>query len=395
MIKNKKLRIAIASVVMALIYPLIFMFLFAMEAASGDSTDAAGWGYITLGIYIEGFMVSVVYFIISIIFSRIFLRTLLPPFIVLLLLLLGYGISLIPDYIKTLPSEYTEYYEDGKVKQVGKKEHSYDTWVGWVKSYRRDGTIWKEEQFPSIKSDNRLIYAKYYYEDGTLKSEGYTTFDNLAHREGEWKFYKPDGTLDDIRNYDENAVRLNSSEKYQLYTDGVKIYRVGSGKLFTGTLSNTPVVYVKNYSNEFPEAFFPRENEDDEEEIFPDLYTCRVKNGLKQDKVVIRYATHGHPIAYQTVIYDGGNSWAPANVYYPNGQIQDKVTILDDSTRRYDCYYQDSIKRRPHGVLRFKVKYRNDDAIDTAYWYNSHGKLRAWAVFKDGDIVKHWPEETY
>ena len=80
---------------------------------------------------------------------------------------------------------------------------------------------------------------------------------------------------------------------------------------------------------------------------------------------------------------------------YPNGQIQDKVTILDDSTRRYDCYYQDSIKRRPHGVLRFKVKYRNDDAIDTAYWYNSHGKLRAWAVFKDGDIVKHWPEETY
>lgn len=33
MIKNKKLRIAIASVVMALIYPLIFVFLFAMEAA--------------------------------------------------------------------------------------------------------------------------------------------------------------------------------------------------------------------------------------------------------------------------------------------------------------------------------------------------------------------------
>ena len=125
--------------------------------------------------------------------------------------------------------------------------------------YRRDGTIWKEEKFPSIKSDNRLIYAKYYYEDGTLKSEGYTTFDNLAHREGEWKFYKPDGTLDDIRNYDENAVRLNSSEKYQLYTDGEKIYRVGSGKLFTGTLSNTPVVYLKNYFNEFPEAFFPRE----------------------------------------------------------------------------------------------------------------------------------------
>lgn len=44
MIKNKKLRIAIASVIMALIYPLIFMFLFAMEAASGDSTDAAGRG---------------------------------------------------------------------------------------------------------------------------------------------------------------------------------------------------------------------------------------------------------------------------------------------------------------------------------------------------------------
>lgn len=42
MIKNKKLWIAIASVIMALIYPLIFMFLFAMEAASGDSTDAAG-----------------------------------------------------------------------------------------------------------------------------------------------------------------------------------------------------------------------------------------------------------------------------------------------------------------------------------------------------------------
>ena len=33
MIKNKKLRIAIASVIMALIYPLIFMFLFAMETA--------------------------------------------------------------------------------------------------------------------------------------------------------------------------------------------------------------------------------------------------------------------------------------------------------------------------------------------------------------------------
>ena len=86
MIKNKKFRIAIASVIMALIYPLIFMFLFAMEAASGDSTDAAGRGFVALGIYIEGFMVSVVYFIISIIFSRIFLRTLLPPFIALLLL---------------------------------------------------------------------------------------------------------------------------------------------------------------------------------------------------------------------------------------------------------------------------------------------------------------------
>lgn len=228
-----------------------------------------------------------------------------------------------------------------------------------------------------------------------MKSEGYTFVDDLSTREGEWKFYKSDGSLDDIRTYDKNNLRLVSSKKYQLYTDGFYIFRVGSGKPFTGTLNNTPVVYLKNYEYVDHETLYPRENEDDEEEVLPELYTCKVKDGVKLGNLIIRYARSGDPLLFKTVIHKDGNSWTPANVYYPNGQIQEKITILNDSTRSYDYYYQDSIKRSPHGVLRFKVKYRNGDAIDTAYWYNRRGKLRAWAVFKNGEVVKQWPEETY
>lgn len=391
MIKNKDIRLVIYTIIMALVYPLIFIILFSMPRSSG-STDAAGRGMEALGILIECIIVSVVYFIISIIFLRIYLRTILPSIIALLLsLLLAYCYSAISDFIFSLPKKNTVYYEDGKVMQEGKTKSNSGFWVGWVKSYRRDGTIWKEAKYPVGDDWNSLIYAKYYYGDGTLKSEGYISIDDLVSREGEWKFYKPDGSLDDIRSYDKNNFKLVSSKKYQLYTDGFYIFRVGSGKPFTGTLSNTPVVYLKNYEYEDHESLYPRENEDDEEEVLPELYTCKVKDGVKQGNLIIRYARAGYPLAYKTVIHKDGNSWEPANVYYPNGQIQEKVTILNDSTRRYDCYYQDSIKHRPHGVLRFKVKYKNDDACDTAYWYNMNGKIRAWAIFEKGEVVKRWP----
>ncbi len=390
MIKDKKLLIAFYSVVMAAIYPLIYFMI--SNSSRSDSTDAAGRGMEALGILITVFIAWIAYFFISIIFSRIFLRTFLPPIIAPLLFLLGYEISEIPDYIDSLPKKYTEYYENGKVKKEGKRDIHYGHWVGLVKSYRRDATLWKEEKYPSDDAVYR-IYTKYYYGDGTLKSEGFATYEGLDARIGEWKFYKPDGTLDDVRTYDGNDDKITSSKKYRFYTDGVYIYHIGSGNPFTGMLKNTPVVYCDNNQYFDEESTYPRENEEDEEEISPDLYTCKVKDGVKLGKLVIRYAAPGHPLAYQTFIHNDGSSWDAANVYYPNGQIREKVTLIDDSTKRYEEFYQDSIKRRAHGMRRFTAKYTNGYVRDTAYWYNNQGKLRAWAIFKKGEVIKQWPQK--
>ena len=121
MIKNKKLRIAIASVIMALIYPLIFIIFFCFLKSS-DGVDAAGSGIESFYIFIEAFVVSVVYFGISIKFSRAFLHTTNPPYIALLLLLLVFCISLIPGFIDSLLKNDIVYYEDGRIMQKGKKK---------------------------------------------------------------------------------------------------------------------------------------------------------------------------------------------------------------------------------------------------------------------------------
>ncbi|MCR5077388.1 MAG: hypothetical protein K6A82_05040 [Prevotella sp.] len=385
--KNRKLQIALYSIIMAAVYPLIYVYVSSTERA--DSTDAAGRGMIALGIMITVFFIGIAYFIISIIFSRIFLRSWLPPFIALLLLLLGLGVMQIPDYIDSLPKKQIVYYEDGTVRREGKADPYSGHWVGWVKSYRRDGTLWKEEYINYDTYENRRV--RFYYGDGTLKSAGEMTWaGSLSSRIGEWKFYRPDGTLDDIRTYDVENSRIASSKNYRLYTDGVCIFHIGSGRRFTGMLKNTPVVYLDNdtYVNE--EATYPCENEEDEEEIAPALYTVRVRKGVTTGPMVIRYATAGHPLSFQTVLDEKGVSHDYPSSYYPNGQISSRSFAINDTTTGYIEYYKDAVKHRPHGARQFYAKYSNGYVRDTAYWYDRQGKLRAWAVFKEGEVLSQW-----
>lgn len=389
-IKNRKLQIALCSFVMAAIYPLIYIYV--STTRGDDSTDAAGSGFVALGIMITVFFIWIIYFIISIIFSRIFLRTVLPPFIALLLLLFGFGLMQIPDYIDSLPKPYTEYYENGKIRREGKVDPYSGKLVGWIKSYRRDGTLWKEEY---IHYDNYNRQVKFYYGDGILKSEGKMAWSGtLDSRMGEWKFYRPDGTLDDIRTYDLDSNRITSSKNYQFYTDGIYIFHIGSSRRFTGMLKNTPVVYLDNNTYVDEEAVYPRENEEDEEDIAPNLYTGRVKNGMTTGRLVIRYATAGHPLSFQTVLDEKGKSHDFPNSYYPNGQISSRTFAINDSTVGYVEYYKDAVKRRPHGARQFYAKYTNGYVRDTAYWYNRQGKLRAWATFKEGEVLERWPKPT-
>lgn len=232
--------------------------------------------------------------------------------------------------------DITTYYATGEVERTGigigpsKKEH------GEITTYYRNGKVKSIETFVLGKVNG---YCRMYYENGNLRSEGnIVSSDCGTGFDGEWKYYRESGKLDDVRKYSSGV--LLSSQNYKLVFDGKRgICTIKDAEPYTGALDKTPVIDIK--------------------EDFPYLYTCSVINGVIREGDVVSY--------------------------YPNSQLAFRCVYVDGKIEGdYVAYYEDSIPGHLHGTVSYTCFYKEDKQNGVARWYNADGSIRSEQPHKMG-----------
>lgn len=228
--------------------------------------------------------------------------------------------------------DITTYYNTGEVERTGigigssKKEH------GEITTYYRNGKIKSVETFVRGRVNG---YCRMYYENGNLRSEGnIISSDSGTDFDGEWKYYRESGKLDDVRTYSSGV--LLSSQNYKLVFDERRVIcNIKDAEPYTGVLDKTPVV--------------------DREEDFPCLYTCSVINGVVHEGDFVRYYNlDSGPVVASTCSYS-------------NGKIEGD----------YVAYHKDSIPGHLHGTVWYTCFYKEDERNGVARWYNTDGSIKS------------------
>ncbi|MDA9563969.1 hypothetical protein N9R81_04770 [Flavobacteriales bacterium] len=90
--------------------------------------------------------------------------------------------------------EQKGYYVTGQLEVTGQFDENKKRTGNWV-YYYENGVKWSECEYINGLRDGKSIT---YYEDGTKRYEG--TF-ALEKQTGHWTFYKPDGSIQDEKDY--------------------------------------------------------------------------------------------------------------------------------------------------------------------------------------------------
>lgn len=212
-----------------------------------------------------------------------------------------------------------------------------------------------------------------YYSSDTLAETGRGTIasfygDEDILRQGEWKFYREDGTLDDVRRYKDND--LVSSQKYTLclkkdLANTEHIYDIATGRLFNGTMDKAALVSPTR--------------------TIPFLHSGKVVNG-DLEGTWLRYDNEPEtPINMSGFIKQGGRSDGLFTFYYPSGKIESTKSYVDDKVSGISCgYYDTTDPNAEHGAMRYRITYLNDKKNGSARWWREDGTLSSEADFDDG-----------
>lgn len=260
----------------------------------------------------------------------------------------------------------TDYYPDGNIKVVG----SYKDGVaeGVRREYSHDGKITDSY----IMHKGRIIGHgiideqgrrqgpwKEYYMDGALRAEG-TYTNNL--RTGLWKFYHPNGQLEQIGKYD---AKGRATGNWKWYYDNGSLRR--DENLFEDIHQGDYVEYARdssillqgNYVDDIKEGFW-----------------VEADNGYREEG------------SYLEGVRDG--EW---HYYYPNGQVYYEGNFIDGAPDGLHKWYY------PNGKVMKQGKYVMGLREGLWKYFDEEGKLTLTIRYEDGieveyNAVKITPELT-
>ncbi len=292
----------------------------------------------------------------------------------------------------TVVGENVDYFSNGKLYQ----KSIYDVdgkLTGLLQEFDKDGVKFKEFDY---KKGNIVAYRYYdkqgniiqqaekkfgefefkgYYPDGTILSQG--TYDSKGGKEGEWKFYGKNGTIETDAFYISNDP---SGTRKEFFVNGALNYR-------------------ENY----------------EEGVWQGVAKSYYQNGqlhvesVGEDGKIVRgqivYSRFGDTL--ESRFYFLGNRHGWQSVYAVNGQLESKhqyeygtlvKSVFFDSTETaFDTVsFSDSLVQYfyPNGQLRFTCGLRGGAKDGAATWYYPNGEIMTKGYYinnlKDGEWLSYY-----
>lgn len=252
------------------------------------------------------------------------------------------------------PSPYVKYHDNGVVSERGMKISGKIN--GKVTKYYTSGEV---EATETYVMDKLLGECEMFHKNGQLMAKGIGQGQEWLDRErvpifnGEWTFYRADGSVDDVRVY--NMGELVSSEKYLYFNDSDRIIcTIRDKKPFSGTLAMTGIVCKS---------------------IFPNLCNANVVDGKFDGEISLYYNAREKPSIAIVAKYNKG-----------------------ELTGEYREYYEDSLAT-PHKQLEYKAYYTDGKRNGLVQWYYRNGKIRSEYNYvdglKDGAFEEHCEDGTH
>lgn len=246
---------------------------------------------------------------------------------------------------------YVKYHDNGVVSERGKKVRGKKN--GKVTKYYKSGDVKATEMY--VK-DEPFGECEIFYKNGQLMAKGigqgqeWLDYERVPIFNGEWIFYRADGSVDDVRVY--NMGVLVSSEKYLYFCDSDRnICTILDKKPFTGTLTMSGIV-CKSF--------------------FPNLCNANVVDGKFDGEISLYYNAGKKPSIAVVAKYNKG-----------------------ELTGEYREYYEDSIATTPHGQLEYKAYYADGKRNGLAQWYYKNGEIKSEYNYVNGKkngISHKWDE---
>lgn len=340
-------------------------------------TDPAGGGMASGFAFVyECIFGSILTLILSVLIGHAWLRLWWMGLPALALgLLTIWGVEGIRDYREeNRLVDYEEYYDSGELKETGYKRRGTEK-HGKVTEYYNDGTVMSVQTY---KKGVRKGPYQGFYPDGKLKAKGrtdnITCYDEEDRMDGNWSFYREDGTLDDERGY--RKGELLRSKNYTLFYDTARLIRtIQDRRLYTGTLKKTGIVGP---------AFFPNLNDGE------------VVEGHREGPHAEFFTVGGRLTPATTITYKDYKPDGDFRQYHENGQLAKACRFIDGELEgEYWKYYADSLPTRPAGQVEFRGFYKDGEANGMFLWYYENGQLDQECTYVDGKRqgISRWCNE--
>lgn len=308
--------------------------------------------------------------VVSLLVARLWLGSALHAFPPLLAaLLIAYVYTVGPQWRNAyIPESFDEpWHEETIVRRTGKRlageEH------GVLRYYAADGRLCRTETWRRGKQEGP---CRGYHDNGELAERGVMKRVGTPNgsweciRAGKWRFYREDGTQDDVRTYEEGrALTSKNYRYYRIFEDDgrARIYRFSDNAPFTGQLDGDGIV---------------------DEEAFPLCYTAHFVDGYFDGAWSACYPRRGFPPAGEGVARMGRSEGLYRD-YHPNGQLRTEATYRDGKLEgEYVTYYADSLASAPHGRERYRCRYVDGRRHGTARWWRSDGTPDTEAEYRNG-----------
>lgn len=361
-------------IVTAAVYPLLFYIIVPWSNSFKDfseSTDPAGGGMATGFSFYYGCLFS---FIIWLVLSSILAHWCVRAWWIGLLALIvgGIAISSIEAYKKHqadhLLHPYEKHYETGMIREkgnyIGRK--SSENKHGKITQYYPDGTIKSVDTYERGEPSGP---CELYYPDGKLMVKGglkgseWNDGEQIGIPDGDWIYYRKDGSIDDERTYAKG--KLINSKNFTLYFDSARLVcTIATSKPFTGQLNKTGIV---------------------DEYLFPNRYTVQVNNGQYEGDFCSYYTTGDDLIVAATATYANGKLNGQLKKYHTNGQLKTNAVYVNGKIEgNYTIYYADSIVKRPYGKIEYTCSYKNGNRNGVGRWYYKNGMPEEETEYLEG-----------
>ena len=392
-------------IVTAAVYPLLFYIIVPWSNSFKDfseSTDPAGGGMATGFSFYYGCLFS---FIIWLVLSSILAHWCVRAWWIGLLALI---VSSIEAYKKHqadhLLHPYEKHYETGMIREkgnyIGRK--SSENKHGKITQYYPDGTIKSVDTYEKGEPSGP---CELYYPDGKLMVKGglkgseWNDGEQIGIPDGDWIYYRKDGSIDDERTY--AKVQVNNGQ-YEgdfcsYYTTGDDLIVAATATYANGKLNGqlkkyhtngqlkTNAVYVNgkiegNYTIYYADSIVKRPYGKIE-------YTCSYKNG-NRNGVGRWYYKNGMP--EEETEYLEGKREGISRKYYQDGKPSSIYNYRngekDGVFQSYDVdgsYEKGSYEK---GEISLREKYRADGTLISIYQWRNGNCIRSDNYDQNGNL---------